>query len=552
MYVAPDTNLTFIKNCPLAENLEHTILFASAGAQQAYFTGLSTMTLQKYSFQRATRNVVRAGIPWDDCLGFNYMMFQNHAHGDKWFYAFITNYEYVNEGCTAITFQIDVLQTYMFDWRLGNCMIERETTPTDEIGEYLLPEGLDVGTPKISASAARYFDIVWLVGSTADLSTSGYPDIPLNANVYDKQALSFQIFGYVDTNALNNVLGTLVEAGKISAIQFLYPAPKPFVELVGEPTPGGTWKVRITSNVVSLGLLALPADLDGYKPKNNKLFTAPFTMARVVSSSGVGVPLKFEYSENNRISISAETSLVPGSPVRAFPLNYDGMPKNYLETCILNGLPLGAFNYDVYARWYAEHQNTINVVDWKNATSLILASAETIGGVVQMGAGALVAGLSGGAGAVAGAKGVEGGAGTVLSGARSILSSYESIYSTMAARADMQILPPATANGTAAGDADLAHSSYGFYLQTITCRAEYAKSIDEFFSRFGYRVNTAKVPTLQNRSEWDYIKTSDTDIGGNVPASALQEIRRAFERGVTFWHNASNFGNYSLNNEPVG
>ena len=191
-------------------------------------------------------------------------------------------------------------------------------------------------------------------------------------------------------------------------------------------------------------------------------------------------------------------------------------------------------------------------MDWKNATSLVLASAETIGGVVQMGAGALVAGLSGGAGAVAGAKGVEGGAGTVMSGARSILSSYENIYSTMAARADMQILPPATANGAAAGDADLAHSTYGFYLQTITCRAEYAKSIDGFFSRFGYRVNTPKVPTLQNRSEWDYIKTSDTDIGGNVPASALQEIRRAFERGVTFWHNAANFGNYSLNNEPVG
>ena len=38
------------------------------------------------------------------------MMFQNSAYGDKWFYAFITSVEYVNDVTSNISFEIDVMQ----------------------------------------------------------------------------------------------------------------------------------------------------------------------------------------------------------------------------------------------------------------------------------------------------------------------------------------------------------------------------------------------------------------------------------------------------------
>lgn len=537
MYVAPDTNLMFIKNCPLAANLEHTILFSSKAAQQQYFTERS-IQVSKYTFQRATAGVVRVGLDWDTCIGFNYMAFQNHAHGDKWFYAFITNYEYLNEGCTIISFRIDVLQTYMFDWDLGSCYIERETTPTDEIGEYLLPEGLDTGTPKISTSTARYFDIVWLLASTADLTTSGFPDVKLNSVVYDNQAVSYNIYACTSISFVNNILSALVEAGKISAIQFLYPAPKPFVELVGEASSLGVWNVRITSNTVSLGLYPVPDTLDGYEPKNNKMFTAPYAMCRVVSSSGSAVGLRFEFSDNNRINLSAETSLLPQSAVRAFPLNYDGMAKNYLENSTLSGLPLGAFNYDIYARWFAEHQSTSTYEDIKNGVALGVGVIKTVAGVgTFLASGGVTMDMS---------------SDLTFAGMQDAYTAGDKILSKLSAIEDMKLLPPSAANGASSSEANLAHNSYGFLIQIITIRKEWAKSIDEFFTRYGYRVMTTKIPTLQNRSKWDYIKTLDADIGGNVPGSALAEIRRTFNRGITFWHGAENFGDYSQNNEPVG
>ena len=567
MYVAPDTNLIFIKNCPLASNLEHTILFESAGAQQAYFAGLSSQTVDKYSFQRATIGVVRVGISWNDCIGFNYMAFQNHAHGDKWFYAFITNYEYINEGLTAVFFQIDVLQTYMFDWTLGECFVERWTTPTDKVGEYLLPEGLETGEPIIHSTSANYFDIVWLIGSTADLKSSGFPDVSLNTSVYDNHALSYQLYACTGISFVNNILSALVEAGKISAVQFLYPFPKPFVTLVGDSASSlGVWDVNINSNVVTLGTISLPEDLDGYTPKNNKMFTAPYTMGRLISSSGDALAYRFEYSDTPGIRISAETSISPQSTVRAYPLQYNGMAKNYLETCVLNGLPLGAFNYAVFADWYARNANRESM-DWnvrkaQFTISTIAAGVSVVGGAATATmAGDLTGQFSGtlqslGLSYEQAKTGIEKAGVKTMAGAgnfiETAIDSGVKLFEKMKAYQDMQIIPPTVSMGAAAGDTNLAQNTYGYLLQSVTVRSEYAKAIDDYFSRYGYRVLINATPTLQNRSNWDYIKTVDTSVGGNVPAIALAEIRSAFERGITFWHGASNFGDYTQTNSPIG
>jgi len=50
-----------------------------------------------------------------DC---NYLCFQNGGFGNKWLYAFISDILYINENCTAITFEIDVMQTWLFDFEI--------------------------------------------------------------------------------------------------------------------------------------------------------------------------------------------------------------------------------------------------------------------------------------------------------------------------------------------------------------------------------------------------------------------------------------------------
>lgn len=72
-------------------------------------------------------------------------MYQNENYGNKWFYAYITNMEYENDGLTNITISTDVWQTWQFDINFKNSFVEREHVNNDTIGANTIDENLNVG-----------------------------------------------------------------------------------------------------------------------------------------------------------------------------------------------------------------------------------------------------------------------------------------------------------------------------------------------------------------------------------------------------------------------
>ena len=73
------------------------------------------------------------------------MMFRNTSYGSKWFYAFITGVEYLNDNACYITFVLDVIQTWWFDFTIRDSMVVREHSATDAIGDNILPEPVKLG-----------------------------------------------------------------------------------------------------------------------------------------------------------------------------------------------------------------------------------------------------------------------------------------------------------------------------------------------------------------------------------------------------------------------
>ena len=144
------------------------------------------------------------------------------------------------------------------------------------------------------------------------------------------------------------------------------------------------------------------------------------------------------------------------------------------------------------------------------------------------------------------------GAGLIALGsiANASLSLVEKATTREAAYRDMQAMPNESALQAGTIDVQLATNNYGWDLRKMHMRPENLKSLDDFFSRFGYKVMVTETPTLKNRPVWDYIKTLDTDIAGQVPLADLEEIKAKFERGITFWHNAATFGDYTQDNSP--
>lgn len=88
---------------------------------------------------------------------------------------------------------------------------------------------------------------------------------------------------------------------------------------------------------------------------------------------------------------------------------------------------------------------------------------------------------------------------------------------------------------------------------------EYAAIIDDWFNRFGYKINRVKIPNQIGRRYWNYIQIGSSENIGyspsnasrSVPASSMEIINTIYRNGTTIWHDHANIGNYSLNNTIV-
>lgn len=124
MAITPNTDLYLIK-CNLHLDNKNQLTFQDKQAQEQYFLSLPKLEVENFSYQRKD-SVIRYPEHIDNILEYNYVMYKNENYTNKWFYAFITNMRYVNDGMTEITIATDVWQTWCFDISFKESFVERE------------------------------------------------------------------------------------------------------------------------------------------------------------------------------------------------------------------------------------------------------------------------------------------------------------------------------------------------------------------------------------------------------------------------------------------
>lgn len=120
-----DSQLYLLSNVEIDADNEFTIDFDTATAQQAYFQSKISDVLDTtgdFSYIRKDADV-KVEKSLEDLLSVNYLMFKNDS---KWWYARITNKEYISPTTTRIYFEIDAFQTFMFDFEIQESFIDRE------------------------------------------------------------------------------------------------------------------------------------------------------------------------------------------------------------------------------------------------------------------------------------------------------------------------------------------------------------------------------------------------------------------------------------------
>ena len=109
----PQSIINICSGVRLNPSYEHTIYFDTATAQYNYFAGKVVKSFPAYSYLRKSWNI-KVASTMEEAKTWTYLFFQNGS-GKLYFY-FITNIEYVNDNTVELSLEIDVMQTYMFDY----------------------------------------------------------------------------------------------------------------------------------------------------------------------------------------------------------------------------------------------------------------------------------------------------------------------------------------------------------------------------------------------------------------------------------------------------
>ena len=176
--IIPNSEVRLIKNVPFSNNYKNVIQFNDKTSQENYFKSLPNILADDFKYVR-NNGIIKVPYYRDEILEYNYLMFKNKAYGDKYFYAFITNISYINPNTSAISFELDVFQTWFMDAQFKPSYVEREhcqrwnSDGTPVINT--IPEGLDYGSEYVYKGHTRLYDktnnnkVKWLViASTID------------------------------------------------------------------------------------------------------------------------------------------------------------------------------------------------------------------------------------------------------------------------------------------------------------------------------------------------------------------------------------------------
>lgn len=517
MYIEPKTNIRILRNVPLDTTYDHTIYFSSAKNQYNYFIGLQKYNLINYSYQRVSKGVARIGIKADSLYDCNYMMFQNTAYGDKWFYAFIKAVEFVNNECAEITFELDVMQTWFFDCSPDECFVERQHSITDVIGEHIEPETIATGEYVFNDyKSVTYMNDMCVCIAIVDT------DYDTDGTLYDGIYGSAQLFVY-DKTDVQSINGKISEYNqKTDAIIGIYMFPKIFIGGTIPDTHRLSYGSGASKTIVVLDGVGGNEKLDGYTPKNKKMYTYPYNFYHIDNASGSELNLRYEFFENRTPVL--EISGTVTQPVVAIlrPCSYKGVSgydelAGYTtlntESIQLTNYPLCSWNVDAYQAWVA--QNSVPI------------ALNTIGSIGQMGIASAYS-----ANPVASAT----------SGAIGQVSNLMSQYYKASIAADIS---KGSLNN---GGGNVANGKQQFYGGRCSVNSTYAKMIDDYFSMFGYSCRRVRVPNRNSRPHWNYVKTIGCTVTGSVPADDMKKICSIYDRGVTFWKHGNEVGNYSLDN----
>lgn len=353
MYIVPNTTIYLLKNIPLNKSYEHTVYYPDKDAQAQAFMAYKKYTLTDYSYQRSQLGTIRVALKYEQLIDCNYLMFKNTNFENKWFYAFITGIGYVSNDVTDVYYDLDVMQTWCYDYEFMPTFVDRQHSKTDILYENTQPEGLELGADYDRATKLTYNtcgdgdNMEFLILATTN-PTGGHPSAGVSSGIL------FSIYQYQGKSAdVIAKLNQFINNGLESNVVGIYTCPENKGQ-VKSYTTGASYA-------------------SGYTPRNKKLLCYPYCFITVNNHLGQEMELHYENfrASGNKLpdkdypfTFVLMNTILPTPQSNLVPSNYlfyGGTSQSaelVFEKISYDVYPTGAFSGDAFKVWLAQNKNT--------------------------------------------------------------------------------------------------------------------------------------------------------------------------------------------------
>ena len=604
-FITPTNNVKLLTGIPFNNDYENTLYFQNRTAQYNYFASKVkyvnsvAMSWNDVSYQRYMRNAIKLEINAESIYDCNYMMFQNTNFGSRWFYAFITNIEYVANQVTLVYYQIDAIQTWLLDCTINPSFVKRMHYATDSMYVSRVPENLELGEYQIDSITydSRFYDSVYVVAVTELPSGTSNLDITRHTEYFKRvkgygTGLYYLCFpvtldGIKGVNTVIRKYTTGIFNGvNVDSIAMIFEAPKIMflssdAQVVNVSTVlGGTenygtmyspWGATESSANTDpdTSEVTVPFTYSNNKwwcgshaVRNMKLIQYPYNFIYMFDGKGNHAVYNYEdfYADGNDSPVCKFKYVTTGnvdSSIMVIPLKYKGAAVNRNETFVFKGFPQCSWNNDLFKAWYAQNGGVIG------------SAVRMISGMDTENIGTNFKNWIGGKDVVVPGK-IRWNMETGEDGRKHRTNQRQDISYQQSTDFFDQNLSSVGSGIMGELGKMLEHSKMptqavgnfnteiGYYegvhapmITAMHIRQDYAERIDNYFDMFGYACNDVTTVDYWNRPHWNYIQTVGLNIIASIPEGFAKQIVTIFENGIRFWKNASEVGQYNLDNSPT-
>lgn len=540
-------------NVPWNNFYHDTVIFKNKAEQAAYHNILYYDSTSKYTFSqmrkfRIGENILIKG-EIEDIQKCNYLSYNSNGFT---YYAFIRFVSWINENLISISYDIDVLQTYMFNClvdestgksKIPECLVEREHVSNDSYFANLESENLQVnGTycvkrlnifeyfnnpiGNISPSNDNKTAWVYLVFAKNKNLDKPLSDTTYYSPVEDIGYIKSAIATYIVTaDSLDFFIAQIYENKRdINSIIAICPIPRDFFEV---DSATNKLKLKDFKNALSLSF-TLPTMLKtgNISVKNKKCYNSEFLKMTILNTSNGNSEININDlqragNQQGNLFVNLKVYLSP-SPYGAFVITDTDIDSWISENTFTNSgtlitssqLPAIPIISDAYENWIRTRQNAVNL-------SLISSATQTI----LSGMGALAMGATG----------------NVVGGAALTLSAFQGVTG-LATNALSKRIEESTAK-TASNNIicvssngfDIYNCNFPIIIITVPNKED-MKRIDDYFQAFGYKINAIKTPNIFTREKWNFLKTNNSKVIGDCPRDYSRRIDEILNAGIRFHH----------------